>query len=435
MTAWNFLLVGLAMYTGIGCLEVKYGTWIWKNLQWFQPTRDEVYWYITYSAVFITTLLVVHRVFPIGKGIASRLLRTWPRLNVGTYLFVIGLCGAITVLSFFTSHITFIGPAMIKLSHKAAVFACVFSFILWYKNRTNVAWLALFIGVFAIAALYAMLVSSGRRLLLSVFIGPFLYMYWLQVRYWKPQYSLAVLGVAAAAILVVSIGYSSFRWFSKGNQKSERTTATIIEQIRQLAQREDLFASFFADKLHYFSQYNVHYSLLAKRLVDTGALEPIPLNTLRFIASYPIPRRIWANKPETVSIVILRHVGEWRNTTWPVGPPGHGAYEGGIPALILYAFLIATAMRFVDEPLRSQPDNPFLISVLAAASFHILALPRGDFGSMSTNIIECYVFVFILNIGCRFLFGTDRTPSRVGLPAVSATSPYRSPGRNVVSQR
>jgi len=416
LTAWNVMLVGLAAYTGLGCIEVKYSNWSWPGLRWFQPTREEVSEYILYSIVFIATLLISHHFIPLGTKVAQRCLRHWPPMNGLTYITVMMMCALIAAISFSTMNITFIGPLMFKLSHKSIVFASVFAFMLWYRQRINLAWLFLFLGVFAAACIFAMLVSPGRRLLLSVFVGPVVAVYWLQARYWRPRFCLTMLSFCAVGIIAISVVYSSFRWFNKAAGGDERNTANIVARLGTLSSRGDIFGAFFANKLHYFSQWNVEYGLLTKRYMDMGDLKPEPLNTLKFIVSYPIPRRIWRNKPETISIVLAHNMAGQTRTTWPVGPVGHGFYEGGIPALMLYALLLAVGLRFMDEPIRAQPSNPFLISMHAAALPHVLALTRGDFGTMTLNVMECVLFVVIVSTVCRVLYGTERAPTAPAMP-------------------
>lgn len=429
LTAWCILLAGMAMYTGAGCAEVRYGDWPWPKLQWFQPTRHEVQWYMLTSATFIAALILCYYYNPFAKAIASRRLRKWPPLNGSVYFFVLAFCGAAAVLSFVMPRTTFIGLVTAQLSHKAVVFACVFSFMLWYQNRINVVWLMLFVGVFLAAAMFSMVVFSGRRLLLSVLLGPVLCVYWRQARYWKPRNCLAILTLATMLILSVSVVYSSFRWFSRGPTHQERTARSVLEQIRALATREDLFEGLLANKLHYFSQWSVHYSLLTKRYVDIGRVEPKPLNTLAFLASYPIPRYTWAGKPETIGITLVRDVVGDRSTNWGVGIPGHIAYEGGILALLLYALLIAFGIRLLDDPLRAQPTNPFLISMHAAALPHVIAIPRGDIGIMTIETVECFIFAALLGIACRLLFGTERSDSPGRIFASPVAYGYMRPGQ------
>lgn len=410
-TGWNVLLLGLAMYTGVGCLEVKYGERIWEALDWFEPNQQEVEWYMLATTVFIVTLLVSYYFKPVARSIASKRLQKWPPNRAPVFFFVLAICGTFMMATFFTRQIPLIGQVIFNLSHKAAVFACVFGFMLWYQNRLNIAWLALFVAVFISTALFSMLVFSGRRLLLSIFLGPVLCVYWVHARYWRPSRCLTTLAVATVLILAISIVYSSFRWFSRGQEGEARTVATIVEKIRNLPKKRNLFGAYFGSQLRYFSQNNTYYSLLTERLVATGDIQPKALNTLRFLAAYPIPHRWWAGKPEIIGLTITRDVVHIPSTNWGVGIAGHGIYEGGIPALIVYAYLMAFGIRFLDEPMRAQPGNPFLVSLHAAAFPHLVAIPRGDLGNMTIDTVECFVYLIMLGIACRVVFGTERNPS------------------------
>jgi hypothetical protein len=170
-----------------------------------------------------------------------------------------------------------------------------------------------------------------------------------------------------------------------------------------------LFDALFANKLHYFSQWNTHYSLLTKRYIDQGQLKPKPLNTLRFVLSYPIPRVIYPGKPEVIGATLVRDVVGYIGTNWGLGIAGHGAYEGGVPALVLYALILAFGLRVIDDPMRDQPANPFLLAAFVSASPHIITIARGDLGIMLNEIIEAYAFMVALAIACRFIFGTETT--------------------------
>jgi hypothetical protein len=422
LTGWNLLLLSIAFNTGVGGLEVRYGDWQWPNLQWFQPTVPEVTWCIVANTVFIAALFLFYYFNPIAKSMASRSLKKWPPLNGLTYFYVLTFCGLFVGASLVMGHIAFISQVVSQLSHKAAVFAVVFSFTLWYRNRINIVWLCLFVPVFLGASFFSILVYTGRRLLLSMILGPMLCIYWTSVRYWKARYCLTALAGVAVVVFFASLAYNSFRFFHHGPQKQERTSANVLEHVENFTQT-DWTASFFSNKLHYFSQYCMHYSLLAERFVDDGRMPPKPLNTLAFLIAIPIPHELWEGKPETVGITMVRDVVGDPSTNWGIGIAGHGAYEGGLPALILYAFLVAFGIRFVDEPILAQPTNPFLIANFAAAAPHILSFARGDFGIMTFETLKCFAFMILLAWGGRFLFGTDRSTQRG--PARFPTPQYR----------
>jgi hypothetical protein len=435
LTCWNVLLLGFIMFTAVGALEIKYGDWFWPTLQWFQPTRQVVQWYMVSSTVFLATLLGVYYLVPFGKAMAGRRLQKWPPLSVPMHLFVLAFCCGIVLVSLVGKDINFVAQISVNLSHKAAVFACVFAFMMWYRDRINLAWLALFIAVFLVTAMFSMLVFSGRRLLLSIFLGPALSVYWLTARNWRPAKSFFAMAVVGVLILGVSVVYSTFRWYSKGAAGQERTTSTMIEQMRELSSREGLFSAILANKLHYFSQSAGQYALLTTHYANTGRIEKVPLNTLRFLIAYPIPRRIWASKPQTIGVTLPRDIEGLKTTNWGVGIAGHAAYEGGIIAAILYAILVVVGIRFMDEPMLRQPGNPFLVSMHAAALPHVVAFARGDFAVMAMETIECFVFAVLLGFVCRMIFGTEREPTR-GRPRVSPVNyRYALPGQPIGPRR
>jgi hypothetical protein len=412
LTAWNILLVGCAIFTGLGCLSAAYREFYWQQL-FFRPTPELVSWYLKYSAAFYIALFITYYYNPVSVPLASRSLQKWPAFSLPLVLYVLAISFMIIMAAFAVGNRAgFIGPIARNLAHKAAVFSTVFAFALWYRDKRNAAYLALFLSVLVVASLYAMWVFVGRRLLLGVALGPIVYAYWVTVRYWRTRAIIAMMGAAAVAIFMIGSAYATFRHFSYGVRGRERSIGNIVQQVRTLDVR-GLIQTSFGQVLN-LPQQNVQYSMLVRRSIEQHVTAPKPLNTLALIVTYPIPRAFWAGKPRTIGDlmpkVVLR-LGR-RGLNWGVGPPGHGAFEGGIPALVLYAALVSFGIRFLDEPLKRQPSNPFLIAILASAAPHILGFARGDFFIMSIETIECFVFALFVGIGGRLLFGTERYPER-----------------------
>jgi hypothetical protein len=407
-TAWNCLLLGLIIFTGLGSIEVKYvSSFSYEQLNWFQPTVQEIRWYMWATTAFIVTLIAAYYLNTPAKHFTQRRLQKWPEFDAPLAFFVMISCLCIVVVSFVVGRFIFFGPAFFKLGHKAAVFACVFSFMLWNRNRVNVSWLVLFFGVLLTAMIYCMLVSPGRRLVMSIFLGPILCLYWTQVRYWKPTKIIIAMALAGFVILSVSVVYSKFRWYSL-TAGEKRSVQGLISQMKDVRVKGDYFSVFTRGRLSYFGQQNGHFALLTQRYVAQGALTPSPLNSLQFLASYPIPRRVWPGKPEVVGLTVVRDVAHIPGTNWGLGIAGQGIYEGGIPALVLYAILLAFLARLFDEPLKSQPDNPFLIAMHAAALPHIVGIVRGDMGIMAIESIECLLFAVLLGFVTRAIFGSGK---------------------------
>jgi len=410
LTAWNTLLLGVICFAGLGSIEVIYNpTLPWEQLSWFQPSDGEVQWYMWATSAFIAALIAAYYLNGPAKTFAQNRFRKWPEVDATVTFFLLGCCAVTLAVSVLVRSITFIGPIFFNLAQIAAPAATVFSFRLWYRNRTNFGWLVLFLGVFACAALYTMVVSAGRRLLLSVFLGPVLIMYWNDVRHWGRFKTIVTLALAGTFMLGVSAVYSKFRYYSAGGE--QRSARAIVGQLQDLRAKGDWFGM-LRRPLEYFGQSNAQFALLTQRYVAQGVLVPVPLNTLRFLATYPIPRKIWSRKPDVIGVKITRDIVREKGTNWGLGVAGQGAYEGGIYAVVIYAILLAFFMRLIDEPLRQQPDNPFLIYMLASAIPHIVAIPRGDMGVMTMQAGQCVLFAFVLGLACRAIFGTRRTSAR-----------------------
>jgi hypothetical protein len=214
-----------------------------------------------------------------------------------------------------------------------------------------------------------------------------------------------VVGLAAVFVFGVGVVYSKFRWYNTVNRE-KRTAGGILQQMQTVRSEGNLFSALQRGGIGYFGQSNAHFGMLTKRYISTGALDTAPLNSLRFLVSYPIPRKMWPNKPQPIGIKVVRETSHIPGTNWGLGFSGQAAYEGGLPAMALYSFLIVVLIRVLDEPLRLQPDNPFLLFMHATVLPNVAGIPRGDMGSFVKEILQGILFALILGYACRLVFGT-----------------------------
>jgi hypothetical protein len=203
----------------------------------------------------------------------------------------------------------------------------------------------------------------------------------------------------------------------------------MVQQVKKLREK-NWFGRFENDQLFAFSQQVVHYALLTDRFVSSGKMKPRPLNSLLVMMSYPIPRKIWPDKPQVLGVDIVRYaLDRPSGTNWGCGISGHAVYEGGLVAAALYAYLLVFLIRLFDDPLRRQPTNPFLVAMLASAGVHLIGWARGDLAIMTLNCIECFFFAWALGIIARILFGTQpvwqpaRWAASSRYPVISQASP------------
>src|SRR3972149_5400443 len=211
LSAWNLLLLGIFIFVGLGCFEAALSPMRFHGLEWFNPTRAEVHWFVAANTVFLAVLLVSHRYDPLPSKVSDILLSKWPPITVPVIFYVLMACALVMLAHLLFSGVVFFAQLFQNLSHKAAVFASVFGFVLWHRNRRNMFWLALSIGVFFGAWFFLSLAGGGRRLLLSVLFGPVLYLYMAHARHWRPMKGAVSVAIASVVLFVCTLMFSSSR--------------------------------------------------------------------------------------------------------------------------------------------------------------------------------------------------------------------------------
>ena len=417
LTFWNIFLVGGINFIGIACFEVVYGTFHWEQLQWFQPTRKDVQIFVIGTILFYISIFSTY--YLLGRplqGFTSRFFNKWPPNSLTLTISIIAAAFAVSIASIAMTQVFFIGPLLLNISQKIIVFAVVFTFCHWFQNKRQIFFLALFVAVFAYFSLFSMVSFVGRRLLLSVVGAPVICIYWLKWRYTSPKNILAGLVVASLLTVCVAGFYSAFRHARTiHGTDSHRTFSTVIDAMMSTG-INDAVDYVTKNTLHFFSQYTGHYALLTIHLVETRDLEVEPLNSLKFLAAYPIPRAVWPGKPNVLGLRMVRDVLRLPvETNWGLGVVGHGWQEGGYAAIMLYGFLIVIVIRLMDDAMRRHPDNRFLLGALCAGAPHMLAWTRGDISVMTVEVLEAMAFAIALSWFCRFLHGT--APSSAGYSA------------------
>jgi hypothetical protein len=407
VTAWNFVLVGCACFIGVACLEaINPPDLIFARYVSFEFPDSEYKAALGRNLVFMSCLLLFYYVMPVGKKFGSRRFRNsppWSPALFGAVLVVCGIMVSIAVMLMIVD-IGFIREVFSNLGHKGAVFAVAISFYAWYRNRANLGVLLLFLLVFAGAVLYVMTVSHGRRLLLCVVFAPIAVMYWTKWRYASRPRVIAIGTLAISAVVFVGLWYQTFRFYNRGQHTERSFSATIqaASQVNWEGMQEQLY--FWKQ---YVAQHSFQYGMMTRRLVEMGELQVHPLNTIKFVLSYPIPRRYWEDKPEPLGLLIVRDILKLpQKTNWGCGVAGQVYYEGDWYAVVIYAALLVVMVRVIDEPLNREPNNPFFIAMCANASLFLITLIRGDMGVHTNEVLECFLFVWLLRFCGALTCGT-----------------------------
>lgn len=425
LTAWNFALVGCACFVGVATLEALVPKKLVFEEHMSFEFPDEFYRAtVARGLFFLACLLSLYYLIPVGKRFAARRFVNSPPWSNMLCVFLLGICAitAAVALALAFSNVAFFREVFLNLGHKAATFAVCLAFYAWYRNRSSPIALLLFMAVMAFAMLYVMRVSHGRRLLLCVAMAPVMVMYWTSWRYRRPSRVLMLAGAAIALVVGIGLWYQTFRFFDRGRggHTTERTFASTWAAVKKVD--FDAMTEQLEDWRWRLGQGTFRYAMVVKQLVDSGRLEPRILNTLRFVLAYPVPRRLWEDKPAAIGVIIVTDVLKLpQKTNWGLGVVGQAYYEGDWLALPVYALVLVLMVRLIDEPLQREPNNPFFIATCASASVFVVAWVRGDLGVHTNEVLECFLFAILLRFAGAAFVG-----SKAGAYALDFGSMFRA---------
>jgi hypothetical protein len=294
------------------------------------------------------------------------------------------------------------------------------------------------LGVSALASVHG---TTGRRAFLSVAIVLPLCIYWLYLRY-KPVVNTAIpIVISAFGIIVILAAYSTIRHRYNAeivNVTGRTAMQTAIESFRMLPAaivqlrgvREVIGGDSMDASLVAINRY-------------TKIEDPQPFFVVKYVILNPVPRAFWPDKPKALGETLPRDTGVWKRgyVNWGPGIPGHGFHEGGYHMLVFYAAIFAFAMRYFDELLVRQPNNPYILGTLAAASGQVIAFTRGDIGLFSVMILGAVLASMVIKwvgwalVGHRLVYPSDaeRAAGHTGaddpmLPTDESTDTLLPPG-------
>ena len=139
----------------------------------------------------------------------------------------------------------------------------------------------------------------------------------------------------------------------------------------------------------------------------TRKTSPDYFHTVRYVLTNPIPRDWWPDKPVALGEFLPRDRGEWVDGKVNWGPSiiGNAFHDGGLWMAGLYGLVFGGAFRVFDQLLAEQPNNPWLVMLLAAASPKIVALSRGDITIYIVAIVGLLVVATISLRLAMMIFG------------------------------
>lgn len=424
LTSLNFFLIGVASFIGFSSIKAAYEPEVFRILEF---TRDDYWCFILGGITFLVTLILTYRYFKLPRKLAGRTVRSWPKATgpalFGMVLFVLVL----GVLSVRPPAVVGLAQICVQLGNKGIAIAVVLAFSAWCGNRTNVLFVVTLVGVLAITVVLAILGGGGRRTLVGVLVAIPITYYWLITRYRSPAWNFMILSVCAAGLFLLMAGYSSVRHFDRRGEKKERNLASVL-QILAVLPSKMLSPSTITDTLGSIAGQNACQTGLTAIHLYTREEKPEPFHSLYFVAVSPIPRLFWEEKPKGLGYTLPKTArAKGTRATWGPSVIGHGYHEGGLHMVALYAALAGFSLRFFDELLVRQSNNPYLLAGFSASAGHIIGWTRGDIGTFTIQLIATMMTVLFISYVGRLVFGTGVTYPRTDNPFYTNKNLFRQP--------
>lgn len=422
-TAWNFFLAGAFVFNGLSGLSAA-------TSQEYLPSLSASTYQMYYLGVliFFGTITATYYAFKTPRRLAGRTLRHWPEVSSTTAPLIATALMSLIIGIIAPIPIPFIGQLMMQFSLVAPSIAVTVLAVAWFRDRSNVLLLAMLMMAIPLAIGASVAVGGSRRYLMSMLAAIPVSFYWVWLRYKSTPQILAAVGIAIAVTVPVLAGFGAVRHA----ERDAKSGASAVERARMVLEAMPKAIKSGGSSEGFTGQDSVECALSVIQLLNDGSkiMRVDPLASLWLMITNPIPRSTWPEKPESVGLYLVTYFG-LRGTTANLGlnVVGQCYYDGGVPVLFLYAFMMGSFLRFYDELLVRRPGNPLLIGGLVAMSSQLIGWPRGCIGLMGMQIVQSVILVLITAWIARMLFGTKvvypRTDHITNFPILRSASDWQ----------
>lgn len=397
-TAWNFFLVGVLMFNGRSGINAATSEHYLPEL-----SRSSYTLYYVGTIVFYTTITLTYYFFKVPRRVAGKTLLQWPQFAPVPTAFIAGALMLLAATLVVQIPIPVIGQIALNFGLVSPSIALALVSVAWFRDRTNVFLLAMLLLCLAAAIISALAAGISRRFLMSSLSAVPVALYWVWLRYQSTPKIVTVIAVALASTVPVVAGFTAIRHSLEGEevtalQRAQRMLQALPEAIKSGGSSEG-----------FTGQDSVECALCVIQLLNDGSktMEVDYLNSLKFIATNPIPRDVWPEKPSSIGVRLVGLFGI-RGVFANLGlnVVGQCYYDGGLWVHVLYAIMMGSFLRYFDELLVREPGNPLLIGGLVAMSGQLIAWPRGGIESMGMQVIQGFALMVITGWCARMVFGT-----------------------------
>ncbi len=352
-------------------------------------------YYCVLSTAYLTIFLLAYS-HPLK---VNRLVRFLPRtagVPTGGKLLSLAILATVTAIALkYGVRVPLIGILATYVGNAMGAAAAVVIGWYWAPRFLNPAVAIPSLVLLLANAAVAVQGSSSRRDIIAVFAGFIWGVYFSKVRFLRPSKYLPTLAVVSAIGIVVVASFTSVR----GSGAKDRARSPI-EHLQAMLTGTDLVNGLLD------LGAGQQAAGISMWIIDRHP-ETYPFRgpaSLKYVYELPIPRSMWAEKPNPLSIEIprmarIRGVGYGEFNVGP-GVVGQSYSDFGAPAVILYAILFGLLIRFADDLVWRSPRDVFVISAVGSGLGQVLAMPRGD--------ISLFTFVFLVGFmgtyACMLIF-------------------------------
>lgn len=288
----------------------------------------------------------------------------------------------LTIMGFglrMTLKLPVIGTITDKWGMVCSAMACGIVGWIWGPRLLNPAIAFFSAFVLAANAVNAITDYFSRRPLIAVAAALLWGMYYASWRFMPTRRVVAQM----AAIAVAPVLFVALYTAARKAQEFDRTAAQQIAEMRTANVSEGLLALFEGQAVGPVSMW----------LIESypERLEYRHLLALRCLVAMPIPRLFWEGKPEPLSTMIAKDASlqQVNRSLVKISPGiiGQSAAEGGLYALIIYAFIGAMLLRLGDEIVWRHPEKPLAVLAIGSTMGDVMGLPRGESVLMTFNML------------------------------------------------
>lgn len=397
ISSWTLFQMGLANFLGIAAIQS--GSALAHSYS--APRSEDYFKLITGGILFYIVSAITYHFFKWPVRRAQTTLTKWAPRDAKSVMLLVPLCCVFALGWLFTPNIQGLGQILVLIGLYAPIAGFCFCLCAWAQRPLN-PWLAVLAGMTFLLGLVVGNSGFGRQMFLSVLATVPICWYWLRARERNPAGVFIPLIVFAIFSSIALAGLSIVR-FAKQNPDLSVAEAAWekLKSIPEFVGHGSTSSLLGGDA--------VDASLATINLYDT-ALPAQPFFTLRWIATNPIPRAWWPEKPEALGYTLPLDVG-WSQIHGAInlGPGiiGHCFHEGGYFFVIFYGVLFASIMRYFDTLLARDPGNPYVLAIFASSSGHLIGFARGDIALFSLLILAAAITTLTLSWLARRFLGTE----------------------------